>query len=124
MAPIGGTCWSALTEPPQLVAPTLSVNPKARRLRSLEAQHVGFGSSPEEQPSQRGVCLPAARYQRSTYCPTSRPTMAMRPVASVYQIATNSGESFIQCIAKTVAPKAPARRPAAAPATAGDIGAP
>jgi hypothetical protein len=43
------------------------------------------------------------------------------PVASVYQIATNSRESSTQCIAKTVAPKAPARSPAAAPITAGDI---
>ena len=79
-------------------------------------------------PTVRVTCktrpLVSARYQRSTYCPTSRPTMAMRPVPSVYQIATNSGESSMQCIAKTVAPKAPARRPAAAPATAGDIGAP
>ena len=64
------------------------------------------------------------RYQRSACLPITRPNIDMRLIASTYQIATNSGESFVQCIAKTVAPKAPARRPAAAPARAGDIGAP
>jgi hypothetical protein len=50
--------------------------------------------------------------------------MAMRPIASAYQIATNSGESFVQGIAKTVAPRAPASSPPTAPITAGDVGAP
>jgi len=48
----------------------------------------------------------------------------MRPIASAYQIATNSGESFVQCMAKTVAPKLPASSPPTAPITAGDVGAP
>ena len=49
----------------------------------------------------------SACYQRSACLPTTKPNIDMRPIASAYQIATNSGESFVQCIAKTVAPKPP-----------------
>src|SRR5262249_21139100 len=64
------------------------------------------------------------RYQRSAYLPINNPNIDMKPIPGAYQMATNNGESFVQFIANTVAPKAPARRPAAAPARAGDIGAP
>src|ERR1017187_7316523 len=45
-------------------------------------------------------------------------------VALVYQVATNSGESSVQCDAYSVAAKLADNRPAIAPATAGRVGAP
>src|SRR6266436_7897985 len=45
-------------------------------------------------------------------------------VAMVYQVATNSGESAVQCEAYSVAAKPADNSPAIAPATAGRVGAP
>ncbi len=45
-------------------------------------------------------------------------------VAMVYQAATNSGESSVQCEAYSVAAKPADSNPAMAPATAGRVGAP
>src|SRR4051812_38649136 len=45
-------------------------------------------------------------------------------VASVYQVATNSGESSVQCEAYSVAARPADTSPAMAPATAGRAGAP
>src|SRR3981081_3347612 len=45
-------------------------------------------------------------------------------VAMVYQVATNSGESSVQCEAYSVAAKPADNSPAIAPATAGRVGAP
>jgi hypothetical protein len=45
-------------------------------------------------------------------------------VAIVYQVATNSGESSVQCEAYNVAASPADNNPATAPATAGRAGAP
>src|ERR1700687_1687848 len=45
-------------------------------------------------------------------------------VAKVYQVATNSGESSVQCEAYNVAANPADNSPATAPATAGRVGAP
>src|SRR5262249_40924837 len=47
--------------------------------------------------AERGQARPlvSAPYQRSACLPTNKPNIDMRPIASAYQIATNSGESFV-----------------------------
>src|SRR3981189_3291033 len=52
------------------------------------------------------------------------PIAVTSAAASVYQVATNSGESSVQCEAYSVAASPADTRPAKAPATAGRVGAP
>jgi hypothetical protein len=61
---------------------------------------------------------------RSTRDPASAPMAATSNAASVYQVATNSGESSVQCAAYSVAASPADSNPANAPATAGRAGAP
>ncbi len=61
---------------------------------------------------------------RSTLDPASAPMAATSAVAMLYQVATNSGESSVQCEAYSVAARPADNSPAMAPATAGRVGAP
>src|SRR3984957_10751128 len=64
------------------------------------------------------------RENRSIFDPASAPMVATSAVAIVYQVATNSGESSVQCDAYNVAANPADSMPAIAPATAGRVGAP
>src|SRR3984957_11836812 len=64
------------------------------------------------------------RENRSIFDPASAPMVATSAVAIVYQVATNSGESSVQCDAYNVAANPADSMPAIAPATAGRGGAP
>src|SRR5258708_39259082 len=60
----------------------------------------------------------------SSFDPASAPIAVTSTVESVYQVATNSGESSVQCDAYSVAANPADNIPAMAPATAGRAGAP
>src|SRR5205814_1237602 len=60
----------------------------------------------------------------NSFDPASAPIAVISAVESVYQVATNSGESSVQCDAYSVAASPADSIPAMAPATAGRAGAP
>jgi len=66
----------------------------------------------------------AIAHHRSRRLPSTHPTSAIMPIAMLYQVATKSGLSSVQCMAYSIAANAPAAIPATAPVRRGSAGAP